>query len=290
MEKLYGGSSIATTNTNRRMHLSDALGIVRPIYWYVPNKKEKDTRCFEMEAYDADYARDSRYGVFFVVNEVGDVKNHKGHLRHEDNVTRFTSVFVDFDDGTKEEQQKKIGSFSLKPSAIVESGRGYHVYWFLEGKVDRTEWSHVQTEMALSLGGDTACSDPARLMRLPDTWHTKGEHVLVSTIWMKEEVRYTLAAFLALFPLRAKKVFALSTDGIRGRNRYKLPSMILAENHRHPELKKVGARFFRGVLPSEVQERTNALKAWYMQSCRPLKPEWENEVEEFVNWLINKEL
>jgi len=266
--------------------LLEHLEIKRPIYWYVPNAKNGGQK-HEMLGYDAEYARDTGYGLFFVVNELGDQPNAKNHLRHAGNVVRFTSVFADFDDGTKQEQMERIDRFPLRPTAIIESGRGYHVYWKICGVIDPLRWSFVQTRVAETLGGDTACSDPARLMRLPETWHTKGEHVLVETIYMDAGTVYDFSLFERMWSYQEPRAFTSSRVGRR--DQYRLPSMILTPNHRHPELKKVTAHLFRGCLPSDVLDRTNALKAWYLQSCQPLKAEWEEEVEEMVQWILDRE-
>src|SRR3990167_7355701 len=107
-------------------------------------------------------------GIYFTVNELGEQRNKNGNLRNRENVTSLLACFTDFDTGTKDEQRTRLKTF-LEPSCIVESGRGYHAYWTFPKPVGvelEALWVQTQKALALKLGGDGACSDVARLMRL----------------------------------------------------------------------------------------------------------------------------
>ena len=71
----------------------------------------------------------------------------------------------------------------LQPSIVVFTGHGYHAYWLLrepfeftgQDQIDKFE-SHLRG-LTMQLGGDAACCDVARLMRLPGTLNIKDpEH------------------------------------------------------------------------------------------------------------------
>lgn len=62
------------------------------------------------------------------------------------------------------------------PSLLIDSGRGYYAVWLLSGVVPAAlpRWRAVMralTRWAMPLGADAACVDPARVLRLPGSWH-----------------------------------------------------------------------------------------------------------------------
>ena len=59
------------------------------------------------------------------------------------------------------------------PTAIVESGRGWHCYWRLSEPVDPDEAAALSRALAEKLGGDLAAADAARLLRVPGTLNHK---------------------------------------------------------------------------------------------------------------------
>lgn len=264
------------------------------MFWLLPEGASRQGWPHEtLTLLDRDDMRDMGYGVFFCPNELGNVKNEKGNLRHDRNIQRITSVFLDMDAGTPEEQRARLSTFHLPPSALVRTGRGHHAYWILTGDVDMTHWQHVQRTMAQRLGGDPACVDPARLMRVPGTWHVKYEPRPVELIHLNEEWTYSLSEF-NITP-DTKKIFYLSPRPRDGTRRIIRPPRSPAVTHieegtRHMTLLKECARYLRGVAPSEVSDRTDELKSWYAQSSRPLKKNWEHEVEDIIQWVLKKEL
>lgn len=274
-------------------NLLDALHLERPVFWLL--HESRGVKGFPHETTicpDPDEMCELGYGIFFCPNELGNEKNGKGNLRHEKNVIRFPSVFVDLDSGTPEDQYRRIRSFYLPPSAIVRTGRGHHAYWLLNEPCTAQDWQRVQKYLAHTLSGDPACTDPARLMRLPDTWHVKNEPRLVELVHLNAQWMYSLSQF-NLTP-ETKKIFYLSPAVNTSRRILKPPraptNMLIEEGMRHMTLLKECARYLRGVAPSELTERIQNLKSWYAQSSRPLKKNWEREVDDVVSWIINKEL
>jgi putative DNA primase/helicase len=67
----------------------------------------------------------------------------------------------------------------LQPHIDVDSGGGYHCYWFLEEPCrlttpeDRQEFTSRLKGIARHLGGDIEATNPERVMRLPGFLHTK---------------------------------------------------------------------------------------------------------------------
>ena len=266
------------------MDLLQALGLSSPVFWYIPNNPGKS---HEVDKVDIEYARLANFGVYYCVNQLGSEFNNKRHKRFRENVTKFLAFFTDFDTGSKQEQLADILLFELKPSAIVESGRGYHAYWFIEGEITPQRWTHIQTKLAEYFGSDGAVNDPARLMRLPGSWHTKGEPMLVSIQSLEPKRKYTEQDFLKIFPYTEPKIWRL---GAKHNGKVTLPALTLTEGTRHAALKRWGGFLFRGCNHEQVPERTAELKAWYVQSCKPLKENWETEVEDLIAFILPKEL
>jgi putative DNA primase/helicase len=84
--------------------------------------------------------------------------------------------------GSIAETWSRLQAFPLAPSAIVHSGGGLHVYWFLlkpldlSNAVDVTRANHWLRDLARRLGGDLASAEPARVLRLPDTLNLKPKY------------------------------------------------------------------------------------------------------------------
>jgi hypothetical protein len=194
------------------MNLLEALGQERPVYWFCDDKK-RGKPPFERLVVETELAKQHDLGSFFCVNLLGEQKNDKGHLRHESNVLRPLACFADFDTGTLEEQVEKILHSPIEPSAIVKSGRGYHLYWFLTltAREDLKKWTAIQKSIAKHFGSDEAVSDPARLMRLPGSWHCKGEPVLVTLDKCDPTLRYDLSEIEIEFPIVKEKKRGVET-------------------------------------------------------------------------------
>src|SRR5699024_10813374 len=101
-------------------------------------------------------------GIFCVVNYGG----------HDDAaITRINAQFVEMDDCSFEEQQKKVDAFPLPPSMVMKTQKSYHVYWFMDStaKVDR--FRMIQMQLVKHFSGDPACVNESRVMRLPGFNH-----------------------------------------------------------------------------------------------------------------------
>lgn len=121
-------------------------------------------------------------GVFFCVQEMRASRRSKAEYR------RARALFVDLDEKhpTLEEIQE-MRVRGAQPVAALESSEGkFHVYWRLHGDSDlNVEGIEAALrECAQSFGGDPACTDAARVMRLPGTLHLKKAPRLVRLAWL----------------------------------------------------------------------------------------------------------
>jgi hypothetical protein len=91
-----------------------------------------------------------------------------------------------------------LNTLEFPPSKIVHSGRGFHCYWLLSEALPASPELIVQVEIALRglatmLGGDPACCEIARLLRLPGSRNTKnGAKIPVRVIVDSSRRRYEL--------------------------------------------------------------------------------------------------
>ena len=101
------------------------------------------------------------HGIFFVVNSGGQT---------DDSITRINAQFVEMDDKTFEEQQTLIDAFPLPPSMVIRTRKSLHTYWFVkEAKVSL--FRPIQKALVQHFGGDPACVNESRVMRLPGFYH-----------------------------------------------------------------------------------------------------------------------
>lgn len=95
-----------------------------------------------------------------------------------------------------------IQKTGLTPSTVVSSGRGIHAYWCLSEVLTPNTWKQLADKMkALTVhhglkADPMRTADAASLMRLPGTWHRKGDPLEVYTI-QSSELTYTYDALNA---------------------------------------------------------------------------------------------
>lgn len=79
-------------------------------------------------------------------------------------------------------------TFGLEPSCVVETARGYHVYWVLNEPLNGPQgspadllWRSIQKKLRMFFDSDPAVCSPHQPMRLPFTWHRKDP---ANPIWV----------------------------------------------------------------------------------------------------------
>jgi putative DNA primase/helicase len=126
------------------------------------------------------------------------------------------ALFCDFDfkDGQESRVAESLKGFPFPPSAVVESGNGLHVYWFLDKPIDlqkdAAQAKAILQTLATKLGADMASAEPARILRLPDTLNYKYDPPeCVALEFIDDKRRYTLADIVGgLGPLVEAKPIA----------------------------------------------------------------------------------
>ncbi len=141
--------------------------------------------------------------VYFVVNSGGD---------KDDMITNFNAVFVDLDCGrdenknyysldiAREFKNKKlieINNFEIKPTFIIETRNGLHVYWALKNDTNIYDWTNCIHKLISKFDGDTQVINPARLMRLPFTkWMKDPANPFDINIVEFNDIKYDISYIL----------------------------------------------------------------------------------------------
>ena len=125
------------------------------------------------------------FGIFATVNSF-DGPRRKEHLR------RINAWAIDMDDGSKEQQSRKLLAAPLIPSLIVETKRGYQAYWIAkDGKAEH--WNAIVLERLVPhFGSDKNARDICRILRVPTFLHLKdvADPFMVRVAW-RHHVSYT---------------------------------------------------------------------------------------------------
>lgn len=128
------------------------------------------------------------WNVYFGLNPVNKVKSNTQRAELPD-IASTRTFFAEFDVkdyGSKEEiidhiENLKVGRNVPKPSLIVDSGGGYHCYWFLTDavKIDMDNLVSIKCRLygwISYVGGDDSSKDLCRVLRVPGTRNFKPEY------------------------------------------------------------------------------------------------------------------
>ena len=162
LERLFGDEPLA--------------GLIEVRAW--PAERERVLRQFCPTVADAEreigrLAR-QRLNVFVGValrRSAGDGTKH--------NLASARALWIDVDDladvGAREEFEIRLERFPLPPTLRIWSGGGQHVYWLLQEFVSLATPEAIAgferrlRGLAATLGGDPACCDVSRVLRVPGT-------------------------------------------------------------------------------------------------------------------------
>ena len=82
----------------------------------------------------------------------------------------------DFKDTPKEKLYENLRAFPYKPTMMVQSGGGFHLYWLLKEPATQEDIPILEDanhRIATALGGDLNACDAARILRIPETKNIK---------------------------------------------------------------------------------------------------------------------
>lgn len=132
-----------------------------------------------------DYTVPKMFGYwdsYFSVNP-SNIRRSEHERTHIIDVDMVNTLFVEFDCKTDEEKKEtleKIANLTIQPACVVDSGGGYHCYFWLRDtyhldtldkrqRIADLQWAFVQW-----MGGDSSVNDLARVLRIPGTLNRKA--------------------------------------------------------------------------------------------------------------------
>lgn len=155
----------------------------------------------------------------------------------KENCSSISSFWVDIDCGqdghkkknifmTKEDAFKYINNAPIKPSILVDSGHGYHLYFLLNEKILLNDnginlVENINRQLSLIYGGDSV-QNIDRIMRLPDTLnHKTTPAVPCKVIDFNNDKRYSIE-LLGQVPLLSLDLGKIKTLSLTEVNLYEL--------------------------------------------------------------------
>lgn len=123
-----------------------------------------------------------------------------GNRKIED-LVRIRYWFADLDKGFKPFQMDIIKKLLLKPSCIVETKRGYHLYWRAKDAIINN-YNNIMIGIIKKLNSDESVKGCNRLMRMPGFYHFKDKYnpILVKLI-ERNNNQYSDKEMLYYFPV-----------------------------------------------------------------------------------------
>lgn len=148
---------------------------------------------------EAHFWNQKGFGIFLTVNDFNGARVLK-------NLKRINALAIDIDTGTKDEMAEKIRK-GLRPSMVVETKRGFHVWWALEDGSPEYWDALVLDRLVPFYGADRNARDICRILRMPGFYHMKNpkEPFLISKVYESKSA-YTMKEVASFYPDRAEPV------------------------------------------------------------------------------------
>ncbi len=222
----------------------------------------------------------SGYDVYFGVCPRKEHKGNKGA------VSRIHVLWLDLD--AKDHQEGKSGildklrTFPLKPTAVVDSGNGFHVYWALkEPETDKALVEAYLKALCQALGGDKSSCEVARILRLPETFNRKdsAKPLSVRVVQLNPEAQYNLGDFDFL-PLAVPLVNGDKLSGEKPNDWIAEALSNLSEGNRNTTFASIIGRLHRDELTASA---ILALLKPHAEKCHFPEDELQREVNGICN-------
>ena len=177
-------------------------------------------------------------------------------------VLSVPALWCDLDFKTSDEAtcRKRLSEFPLKPSTIIETGGGLHLYWIMKEPIlgaNPQKIRFLNQGIASWLGGDPNACDIARILRLPGTENLKYNPPRAVKLFATTGARYNLMDFDFLPRAEESPPTTPATD----------TAGVILEGSRNSALMSLaGTLRRRGLSHSEI---TPILGIVNRQRCRP---------------------
>lgn len=207
-------------------------------------------------------------------------------------LVEIPAVWVDIDfrdtdrkDIDRDEVDRRISEFSLQPSIIVDSGKGYHLYFIFETPVeilDIPKIEDINKRLANHFGGDTKSAEAAHILRLPGTYNIKYNPPTLVTIQSINDKTYCIDSFDFLPPVNPPEPLRPSSSGMVEEWHTQLLRGV-SEGDRHTAAVRLAGRYnYKGLTENEVQK---LMAQWNGKSKPPLS---EFELSKTIADIFNR--
>jgi hypothetical protein len=160
---------------------------------------ESECKFFSNAAELITYSPPSDKNVYFGLYKRGYNKKGDRFDGSKSNCLSTRIIYLDFDYMTLDQIQLCLLENNIPvPTAIVNSGNGYHLYWVLTQPV--YDLTNLIKAMQVATGADPRAVDKARTFRLPGSYNVKDpNNKKKCKIIELNEVQYDIQKFLDLF-------------------------------------------------------------------------------------------
>jgi hypothetical protein len=208
----------------------------------------------------------------------------------KEHVVEIPALWIDLDlkEDLSPEDLTRTKEFPWPPSAVINSGGGWHVYWFLKAPGQKEDIPRIEGRLkalAAYFGADPSAAEAARILRLPGTYNHKyfpPRPVLLSRFDPWREYNLSDFDFLPEAKVGVQNFEPLQNPCGRGRETSAfIPEEYLQgvpQGRRHRAALKLAGRYLgRGLGP---QETLDFLLGWNQKNAPPLL---EEEIKRVVS-------
>jgi hypothetical protein len=174
---------------------------------------EGPTKTWAAKDFDTAWAENEKgANMYWTVNEF------HGTSRTIKELKTLHYVAADFDHIDKQTLFTRLKKFP-RPTMVVETGKGFHVYWWLKSPVHvddpvrvADEYKKIIEESLVPIGADPNAKDAARVLRYPDSIYWKdGKNIKRCSILVDDTIGYSWADIRRLFPKQPQKPPQIAT-------------------------------------------------------------------------------
>jgi hypothetical protein len=234
---------------------------------------EKAQQLFEIGDIDKINEFCKRYeneNIYFGV-ATRDGQDRDGTKGGRENIVNFPAVWAEFDfkEMSKEAAREKLSQFPFKPSIMIASGGGVHIYWMLKEAAKKSDYATIEDinrRITSNLGADFNSCDAARVLRPTETLNYKYSPPRQVKVLKYENLLYSLDDFLNILPEIAKK----NNNNITVNESNWLSDAMkgVSKGHRDATATKIAGYWINKLSASDV---LTILKTWNLNNSPPLE-------------------
>jgi len=164
-------------------------------------------RCFPIKSSDLYSLNENKADIYWTPNNFSAFGKRK-----KEDLREITSFYCEIDSSDKEQQLKAIKKTGLTPSCVIETKRGFHIYWYLKVPIDcspdPTGYADrfrdiVANRICPALNADTQAADACRILRAAFFRYWKDSlGTFYSDIVFESKKKYCKEEILEAFPIK----------------------------------------------------------------------------------------